>query len=116
MEQIKTIIETHFINDKYVHLLLTFKVNNMNIYINKFKTLENVLSNIFLNDVNKGEILTVFCNIQRFIHAIYRLKNIWKWKRANVYNTEDLYMNPIQIGQKNTITLLQNNTKYIFQI
>jgi hypothetical protein len=25
-------------------------------------------------------------------------------------------MNPIHIGQKNTITLLQNNTKYIFQI
>jgi hypothetical protein len=75
-----------------------------------------MLSNIFLNQETKETIMNTFCNIQRFIHGIIRLKRIWKWNKANIYNTDDLYINPIHSGQKNTITLLQNNTKYIFQI
>jgi hypothetical protein len=114
MEQIKQIIESHFIRDDLVRIL--FNLNIENIYTSKFKCLQSMLSNIFLNDSTKEEIMSTLCNIQRFIHAIFRLKRIWKLKKANTYNTEDLYMNPIHMGQKNTITLLQNNTKYIFQI
>jgi hypothetical protein len=114
MEYLEQIFEAHFIRDDLLQLLLQMKPDN--IYDNKFKCLQKVLSNIFLNEEKKEEILDTFCHIQRFIYAILRLKRIWKWNRANTYNTEDLYMNPIQEGQRNTITLLQNNTKYIFQI
>lgn len=114
MEQIKNIIETHFIHDDLIKIL--FKMNVENLYTSKFKCLHSMLSNIFLNESTKKEIINTFCKFQRFIHAIYRLKRIWKWNKANIYNTDDLYMNHIHVGQKNTITLLQNNTKYIFQI
>ena len=114
MDQLEQIIENHFIHDDL--LLLLIKMNMNSIFTSKLKCLQNVLSNIFLSQEKKEEILDTFCHIQRFIYAILRLKRIWKWKKANTYNTEDLYMNPIHEGQKNTITLLQNNTKYIFQI
>ena len=114
MEKIKAILEDHFINDTSISVLFNFTIDEIN--ISKFICLQNMLSNIFLNDIKKNEIMNIFCNIQKFIHAIYRLKYVWKLKRAIVYNTDDLYMNPIHIGQKNTLVLLQNNTKYIFQI
>jgi hypothetical protein len=114
MEEIEKIISAHFINNDLIKTI--YKINMENVYTNKFKCLQVMLSNMFLNEETKKEILTIFYNIQRFIYAILRLKRIWKWNRANTYNTEDLYMNHIHEGQKNTITLLQNNTKYIFQI
>ena len=114
MEQLTRIIETHFFHDNIVKVL--FKLNIKNIYTSKIKCLQIMLSNIFLNETTKEEIMNTFYNIQRFIHAILLLKRIWKWKRATIYNTDDLYMNTIHAGQKNTLTLLQNNTKYIFQI
>jgi hypothetical protein len=114
MDQLEQIIENHFIHDDL--LLILIKMNMDNIFTSKLKCLQNVLSNIFLSEEKKEEILDTFCHIQRFVYSILRLKRIWKWNRANTYNTEDLYMNPIHEGDKNTITLLQNNTKYIFQI
>ena len=114
MEQFEKIINDHFIHNDLIKFLYKMDVENM--YTSKFKSLHCMLSNMFLNNEIKEEIMNTFCNIQRFTHAILRLKRIWKWNKANTYNTEDLYMNPIHVGQKNTITLLQNNTKYIFQI
>ena len=116
MEQItiKTIFENHFMDDWYAKLLFTTVLDKIKTH--KFSSLNDILSNMFLNESKKEEILHIFHNIQKFIHAIYRLKYIWKLKRANVYNTEDLYMNPIHIGDKNTTIILQNNTKYIFHI
>ena len=115
MNQIDTmnqIISSHFIDNNLIQIM--FNLNEM--YTDKFKCLQSTLSNIFLNEKTREEIINTFSNIQRFNHAILRLKRIWKWNKANTYNTEDLYMNPIHVGQKNTITLLQNNTKYIFQV
>lgn len=117
MEQtnIKTIFENHFICDWSTKILCYMTLDKIKTHC-KFRCLNDVLSNIFLNETKKQEIVDIFCNIQKFIHAIYRLKHLWKWKRANLYNTEDLFMNPIHVGQKNTITILQNNTKYVFHI
>lgn len=109
-----SIFEEHFIQNQYIKLLFKMSVNN--IHTSKFKCLQNAMSNIFINDEKREEIMNTFCNMQRFIHAIYRLKYIWRWKKAIIYNTDDLYMSPIHVGQKNTITILQNNTKYIFHI
>ena len=116
IEQItmKTIFENHFMDDWYTKLLFTTPLDKIKTH--KFSCMNDILSNMFLNESKKEEILNIFHNIQKFIHAIYRLKYIWKWKRANIYNTEDLYMNPIHIGDKNTTIILQNNTKYIFHI
>jgi len=82
----------------------------------KFEQLSELLGNIFYSEKNRNDILDVFCSIQRTANAISRLKYIYRFNRSRIYNTEDLYMNPISIQSRNTITLLQNDTKYIFHI
>jgi predicted DNA-binding transcriptional regulator len=66
--------------------------------------------------LNREHILISFCRIQRLVNVVSRLKWIWRWKRAITYNTDDLYMNPIDENKKYIVTLLQNNTKYIFHL
>ena len=45
-----------------------------------------------------------------------KLARVWKWRKTETYNAEDLFTNPIQEGQKNTITLIQTNRKYVFNL
>jgi len=61
-------------------------------------------------------IYDLFFKIQQLNHAVYKLKNAYRFKKANIYNTEDLYMNPISPKEKNVMVLLQNNTRYVFHI
>jgi predicted DNA-binding transcriptional regulator len=50
--------------------------------------------------LNREHILISFCRIQRLVNVVSRLKWIWRWKRAITYNTDDLYMNPIDENKK----------------
>jgi hypothetical protein len=54
--------------------------------------------------------------IQKIRRSFCRLLRIWRWKHAQIYNTEDFYMNAIYPGQKNSITLLKNNRRYVFAL
>lgn len=83
---------------------------------NKFEFFDNIQTNIFLSSSQKNMITEYFCMIQKIFNTMIRLKYIWKFNKAKIYNTDDLYMNPIKLNEKNTIVLLQNNTKYIFHI
>jgi len=74
------------------------------------------MNNPFISRKQQDDIMGVFCNIQKLTYAVYRLKNAWRFKRARLYNTDDLYMNPISPTDKNVIVLLQNNTRYVFHI
>ena len=82
----------------------------------KFEQLSELLSNIFYTESNLEAILNIFCSIQKTAHAMSRLKYMYRFNKSRVYNTEDLYMNPISIHSRGTLTLLQNDTKYVFHI
>jgi len=82
----------------------------------KFEQLSELLDNIFYSEANREDILNIFCTIQRTANAISRLKYMYRFNKSRIYNTEDLYMNPISIESRGTLTLLQNGTKYIFHI
>jgi len=90
---------------------------NIDFYsLKKYIQLRGVLENPFISHYQKERFSTFFSHAQRFIHSIYRVKHMWKWKRAKTYNTEDLFMNHIDAVQKNVVVLLQNNTKYLFRM
>lgn len=82
----------------------------------KFDKLVKLLDNIFYNESNREIILDTFSYIQRVSYAISRFKAQFRFKRARIYNTEDLYMNPISPDGRGSLVLLQNDTKYIFHI
>lgn len=114
------ILKSHFVDENY-KLLFDASIYNFSSILytptpNKFNQLQHALSNIFLTPLQKEEILNVFCKMQRFIHAMYRLRHIWMLKRTKQYNTEDLYMNPIQETDRNVVVLIQNNTRYLFHL
>jgi hypothetical protein len=44
------------------------------------------------------------------------IKRAWLYKRAKIYNTEDLLLAPISTSDKNVFVLFQNRTKYVFQL
>ena len=118
------ILKRHFVIDPYVNIFDSsiynfaslFEICKKNESINKFQQLDNVLSNIFLTLEQKSDILDIFCKMQRFIHAMIRLRHLWLMKKTKVYNTEDLFMNPIHTTDRNVMVLLQNNTKYVFHL
>jgi len=79
----------------------------------KFTKLIHLLESPF---IDKDKMMMAFYNIQRVVVAINRLKWIWRWRKLKIYNTDDLYMNPVSQTERNVLVLLQNNTKYLFHI
>lgn len=79
----------------------------------KFMKLTRLLENPF---ACPQSVLNTFCNIQKLVNAVNILKTVWRWKKAILYNTYDLYMNPIHQADTNSLVLLQNNTKYVFHL
>ena len=115
LDNMRQIIKNHFVGPADTALFFNMTITDF-ISAQKFTQLSAAMNNMFLTQEQKHKILLLFCDIQRFIHSIYRLKYVWKFKRANIYNTDDLYMHPIHPESKNTIQLMQNNTKYVFHI
>lgn len=103
------------INDETMTSLI--KYLNIDFYsLDKFSKLNDMLENKFTSSEQQEELLCYFCHSQRFVHSIYRMKNIWRRRRSKIYNTEDLFMNPIDPMQKNVVVILHNNTNYLFRM
>jgi len=83
---------------------------------NKYAKFGKAFHNPMTSETYRYEILEAFSKIQRFIHAIYRLRNLWRFRRAKVYNTDDLFMTPIQSTDKHVLVVFENDTKYLFPL
>ena len=82
----------------------------------KFKEIDDMLTNIFITDIHREQILEYIYKTQKHYNALSRFAHSWKFKRAPVQITTDLYMNDIDQGKFNVFTLLQNGFKYHFVI
>jgi hypothetical protein len=97
----------------YIYSNIPFSGNNPH---NKFIKFGELLKNVLITGKMYEDVLDLFSDIQKFVHGIIRLKSIWRYKHAKTYNTEDLYLNPIETRDKNMFVVLQNNTKYVFHL
>ena len=120
---IETVINKMFVDQKLFigrfipnEYLFMFHSSKPEFLKNKFYFLKTFLENDKNSIKQKMDILTIFENYQKFVFGMNKLKQIVKWKKSKIYNTEDLHMNPIEPNQKNTMTILQNNTRYVFHI
>ena len=87
--------------------------------LNKFQSLDvMVLKNFFCDSEEKERYLALFCEAQSIHRRLCIIVRNWQWKKARVYQkTEDLVGNPLSsLNGHLKITLLQENTKYIFRI
>jgi len=83
---------------------------------NKFTFLNGELNNIFNTIEIYEKKLDYFYKIQRIYYAFSRMAYIYKYKKAKIIIETDLIMNPIDINNKYTFCLYQNNCKYLFNI
>lgn len=82
----------------------------------KYTFLKRNMENIFFQKEDKEQFLDYFCKIQKHYFAFARLLNAWKYKRAQVMVSDDLYLNPLDTNGKNIFVIVQNRKKYLFSI
>jgi len=80
----------------------------------KFTFLTNVMENIFYNDETKDLYFSYFSKIQKIHFAFMRFARLYKYKKAVVQISSDLYMNELDEKHRNVFVLFQNNCKYLF--
>jgi hypothetical protein len=80
----------------------------------KFTFLTNVLENVFYNDEIKDLYFSYFSKIQKTHFAFMRFARLYKYKKAVVQISSDLYMNELDEKHRNVFVLFQNNCKYLF--
>lgn len=80
----------------------------------KFTFLTNVLENMFYSDETKNLYFSYFSKIQKTHFAFMRFARFYKYKKAVVQISSDLFMNELDEKNANVFVLFQNNCKYLF--
>jgi len=80
----------------------------------KFTFLTNVLENIYYNDETKDLFFSYFSKIQKTHFAFLRFARLYKYKKAVVQISSDLYMNELDEKHPSVFVLFQNNCKHLF--
>ena len=101
----------------YYYILQLFADDDDNDFIHKkFSELKKLVTNMFMSETLKYEILNDFSKIQRLYYGFAKLAHIYKFKKAKVQISTDLCMNELYPNKSKTsvFILLQNNAKYYF--
>jgi len=83
-------------------------------FAKKYEFMNSILSNIFLKESQKSEILKILFIFQKGINGIRRFIYLYRYKKSRIYNTTDLCGDPIPENPRLSITIFQNNTRYCF--
>jgi hypothetical protein len=76
----------------------------------------HILFNIFNNENILNSLFETFSNAQKIYRILNRFAFICKWKKAPYKIQTDLCMEEIDKKQRNVITILHHNHKYLFTI
>jgi len=97
----------------YIYAIHMWRKTNVHERLVEFKRIQE---NTFICGDDLNAISTIHSQMSKLRRAFVKVAKLWKLKRAKIYNTDDLFMTPIVDGQKNTITILKNNMRYIFSL
>jgi len=82
----------------------------------KYNYLRFIIFNDFLNKETQEVFLDNFMKVQRKYFIIKRTLRNYRYKKAMIQINTDIFLNPIDICDKNIFVLFQNNKKYLFTI
>lgn len=100
-------------------IIITFNILLLTPFYNtktKFDFLSSIRDNKFYDDSVKQMIYNIFYKVQKKYHALNRMVYRYKYKKAPIAIDNDLSLAKINDSNKNTITILQNNQKYLFTL
>jgi len=118
LEGSKYIIEKYSSKENRFFIQFSFEHVKHNFFTPelKFEYLKRILESSFVSESQKENFFAVFSILQKCFSAFSRLIYLAKYKKSKIYNTCDLYGDPIQGKPRNTALILQNNTRYFFTI
>lgn len=96
--------------------ILTNTTNTTKMAISKFKALNIFFNNKFNTQKQIECVFDAFSKAQRVYFAFNKFVNIYKLKKYPKVVTDDLSMTPLDINSKNTFTLVQNKSVYLFSL
>jgi hypothetical protein len=82
----------------------------------KMKALNFFLENVFYDDETKDRLFNIFSLAQKHYYSFLKLANIYKLKKSQIVVNTDLMLNLIDINNRNTFTIVENNKKYLFTL
>lgn len=103
-----------YIETCYYNIKNKYRKKHVVIAEKHFQYISYLHNNVFLTNEHKDTIAELFCKSQRLYFAFQNLLRRWKIKRLPIAVNVDLYMNPIDPNQSNTMTIYQNGTGYRF--
>ena len=116
----KTIGYTFYINTIIRSMTneLTYNIKLEKTIRLKMKTFEKILKDEFMSTEFKENIIDLFSQSQKTYNALSKFAYLWRFKKAHTVVSNDLSMSPIDINDNKltTYVLLQNNSKYLFNI
>jgi hypothetical protein len=80
----------------------------------KFKLFTDNIANPFMSNADVMDYQYTFCKIQQIYFAFLKFIRITKLRYSKIVVDNDMCLNPINIKDKNTIVILQENKKYLF--
>jgi len=97
-----------------ISMYISLITSDKNMIKNKYIFLNDVLNNIFYKDEIKELFFSYFSKIQKSYFGFMRFARLYKYKKAVVQISSDLYMNELDEKHRNVFVLFQNNCKYLF--
>jgi len=83
----------------------------------KFREYNSLINNMFLQHHGSNELVQdMFCKAQKTYRAFSNLARIFLKKRAPLQVDHDMYMNPIDLKNRNTMIIFQNRARYAFKL
>lgn len=108
--------EYYDIYNMIYHIFYKYTFEKTNFYKAKFRTLKDILENVFFSPEYKEKYFTMFSKIQKMYFALLRFCYLCKYKKSKIHVDSDLSLNPIDLvkNNKNVFVLFQNNFRYCF--
>lgn len=107
--------ENCFVKNMLYSFITTTESNSLT-PTSKFNYLKLIIFNDFFNSETKDLFLDNFMRVQRNYYIIMRTLRNYRFRKAKIQVSTDIFLNPINISDKNVFVLFQNNNKYLFTI
>lgn len=82
----------------------------------KFLALNEYINNTFYSKEVKEKIFNIFYKAQKCYHAFTRLAHIYRLKKYKIVIQDDLSLNPLNPNHRNTFILIENTSKFFFNL
>ena len=107
-------------NDNKWKISLLFSIINTNINSSKskYKQYYEFLNNFLIinSEQDKEDFKATFSRVQRIYNILNRFAYNYKFKKAKIVVNTDMCLNELNEGNKNVICIIQNNSKYLFNV